>query len=438
MKRQRWFWVITIGVVLLAFIVGLNFSNHFKVAPTAQPKTKLTFVWWRGDRRNEDYIKAIRLYERRHPDVEIDYKYYTWHDYWQNLSAMIAGGKAPDIMQMDIMYVAEYGRRGYLKDLKPLVQQKLIHTAAIEPSVLNSGVIDHHLYALTLAVNAMGTFSNAKLLTTTSSTAPKDFTDWMTQIEQSHQATGKYGYVDNGDVYVPLEYYLRTHHQELVQYNAQGYPVVGFDKATFIAFFDAFYRAAQQQAIPSAELAANTKSMDENPMATGEAAFHQNWSTTYLWYQLAAKRHQQNLTLTMPYAAKQTHALYYHPTYMLAISKQTKHAKAAAKFINYMVNSKIVSQKYIGAWLGLPANQTLQKPLAKAIQQQPAEKATIDYLLQINPYTSRPAPTPPSGFIEINDTLNDIYTQVSKGQMTGEAAYEAYMAKFKTVIQVNY
>lgn len=65
----------------------------------ADPVT-LRFSWWGGDARHEATLAMIDAYMDRYPHVKIDAEYGGWDGYLQKIITQLAGGVAPDIMQI--------------------------------------------------------------------------------------------------------------------------------------------------------------------------------------------------------------------------------------------------------------------------------------------------------------------------------------------------
>ena len=59
----------------------------------------------------------IAAYTAANPNVKITGQPGEFSSYWDKLATQTAGGTAPDIIQMDMAYIAEYGTRGALLDL---------------------------------------------------------------------------------------------------------------------------------------------------------------------------------------------------------------------------------------------------------------------------------------------------------------------------------
>ena len=78
---------------------------------------EMTFAWWGNDVRNKNTTTAIDAYKAANPGVTISPQPGEWASYWDRLATQVAGNTAPDIIQMDMAYIAEYGNRGALLDL---------------------------------------------------------------------------------------------------------------------------------------------------------------------------------------------------------------------------------------------------------------------------------------------------------------------------------
>ena len=79
--------------------------------------TNLALAWWGNPTRNKNTQAEIDAYMKANPDVKISGQPGEFSSYWDKLATQTAGGKAPDIIQMDMNYISEYGSRGALLDL---------------------------------------------------------------------------------------------------------------------------------------------------------------------------------------------------------------------------------------------------------------------------------------------------------------------------------
>ena len=68
--------------------------------------------------------------------------------YWDKLATQTAGGTAPDIIQMDMNYISEYGTRGALLDLEQPDISKFVE------GTVDSGKIDGKLVGINAGINS--------------------------------------------------------------------------------------------------------------------------------------------------------------------------------------------------------------------------------------------------------------------------------------------
>ena len=120
MDRRTFF-----GVGLGAAVLLSSGCSGQAAAPatSADPNNAtLRFTWWGNDTRTKLTNQAIEAYQKANPGVTIKPEPGEWANYWDKLATQVAANDAPDIIQMDEKYIAEYGKRGALLDLEKVRQ----------------------------------------------------------------------------------------------------------------------------------------------------------------------------------------------------------------------------------------------------------------------------------------------------------------------------
>ncbi|GAA3329118.1 hypothetical protein GCM10020331_075860 [Ectobacillus funiculus] len=82
-----------------------------EAAEKKEPIT-LRVSWWGGQPRHDYTMKVIEMYEKEHPNVKIEAEFANWDDYWKKLAPMAAANQLPDVIQMDLAYLSQYGEKG--------------------------------------------------------------------------------------------------------------------------------------------------------------------------------------------------------------------------------------------------------------------------------------------------------------------------------------
>ena len=97
-----------------------------------------------------------------------------WAGYWDKLATQTAANDMPDIIQMDLAYIAEYGGRGALLDLS---KQKGLDLAAFDKNTLASGQYSGKQYGISTGQNALAVFANVNVFKKAGVAIPDD-TKW--------------------------------------------------------------------------------------------------------------------------------------------------------------------------------------------------------------------------------------------------------------------
>jgi len=87
--------------LLSAILVLAMVCTLFAGMALAEENVTLRFRWWGGDERNEATIKVIEQFEELNPGVTIEYEPGSADGYHDKLATELAGGTAPDIVQID-------------------------------------------------------------------------------------------------------------------------------------------------------------------------------------------------------------------------------------------------------------------------------------------------------------------------------------------------
>lgn len=92
-------------------------SSTADAASTGDEEVDLRMAWWGSQDRHDRTIKAIELYESLHPNVKIEYEYYSFDDYFTKLKTLVASDQVWDIFQLGgnfPMYMDKMGPLLYL------------------------------------------------------------------------------------------------------------------------------------------------------------------------------------------------------------------------------------------------------------------------------------------------------------------------------------
>jgi len=113
-----------------------------------------------------------------------------WASYWDKLATQTAGNTAPDIIQMGMAYISEYGTRGALLDLSKYGAD----TAKFTEGTVDSGKINGTLYGVNAGINTATILANPKVLKSVGVDLPDDKTwTWDQAMQIAAQVSSKSG-----------------------------------------------------------------------------------------------------------------------------------------------------------------------------------------------------------------------------------------------------
>jgi oligogalacturonide transport system substrate-binding protein len=137
--------IVTVGLVLSLSACGTSNSqpsgsnkNGTGTKTTSGGTVTLRFGWWGGDARHKPTLKAIELYEKKHPNIKIDGEYQGYDGYYEKLMTTLSSGTAPDFFQFSRDWIADVqGAHHYLADLSKLP----VNTSTLKKGLLEKAGI---------------------------------------------------------------------------------------------------------------------------------------------------------------------------------------------------------------------------------------------------------------------------------------------------------
>lgn len=175
------------------------------------------------------------------------------------------------------------------------------------------------------------------------------FEDWVASIEKVKQETGEYGMIDVVDNHVLLQYYLRTQGKNYLQYNDEGKPELAFSKENFTTFMDAIGKLAKEEAIPTAEVASNIKSFDENPFSR-KVAYYQKLEQSVCDVHSIRAADGVELSLNLPYGARW--CFVHRPSFFYSVAQTSKIKKQQRNLSCRLLVNDEEANKIIGTERG--------------------------------------------------------------------------------------
>lgn len=420
--------VATLG--LTACAVG-NSSGSSTSAELSKGDVNLRVMWWGGDARTELTQKAISAFEAKYPNIHVTGEFSDWNGYWDKLATATAGGDAPDVIQMDQLYLASYGDRGALADLSKLPQ---LDTSTLPSAVLGMGKSNGTQYAMPISTAAFGILVNKTKLDELGLTLPDTDTWTWDQFDAfAKSVTEKSGGKTVGITPWNNEYSLQLAARQAGD-NLFTDGQISIKPATLTAYFqralDWSKDGAAQSASQFAEQASAT--LDQSDFATGKSAMIFSQVSQLTAYAAAAGNANVVIAKLPTDDANASKFTYFKPGMYWSVSSQSSHPAEAALFINFMVN-ETEAGKILGTERGLPANPdvvTAIKPDLTADEQK-----VVAYTDAMTPLLGDAPEIVPNGASDLDTQILRYLQDVLFEKKTPAQAADGLISEVKSSIQ---
>jgi multiple sugar transport system substrate-binding protein len=395
----------------------------------AESATRVRVCWWGSKERADRTLKAAALYRERHPNVTIDGETLAWSDYWPRLATQAAGRNAPDLIQMDYRYVAEYARRGALLPLDDYLGKSL-DIADFGKESLDSCRVDGKLYAVNLGNNSNALIYNKAAFQKAGVPEPVDVT-WDKFMELAAAVTkahnGEYYGTSDGAVEEnALENWLRQRGTPL--FTEEG--KLGPNEQDMADWFGFWAKMREVKACPPADLQALDKNnIETNLLTQGKAACAFNHSNQYVGYQVLNKN---PLGIAMyPQGAGPHHGHYLKPSQMWSVYSRSKVAEEAVKIADFTVKDPD-GAKILGVERGVPASAKIREVVGAGLDDM--GKLVVGFIGHVSTRVGPLPPTPPQGAGEVQVLLRRVAEQVGFGRLSPTEGGKQYVTEALSIL----
>jgi len=389
----------------------------------------LALAWWGNPTRNKNTQAMIDAYMKANPDVKISGQPGEFNSYWDKLATQTAGGQAPDIIQMDMLYIAEYGTRGALLDLSK------VDTSKFREGTVESGKINGKLVGVNAGINSALIFGSPKVFEKAKMDLPDDKTwTWDQLIEVGAEVASKagvpFGLASLLQSDALFGTFVRQRGKELFTENG-----LGFDVADAQAWFDYLLKGQKAKAFgtPQQVSEEQPKLLDQSAIVVGTAAM-QYYNSNQLEAVNAAAGQQLKMLRGPSTTGKATdRKTWYKASMLWSASSKSKNPDAAIAWINWFANSPEAANIDL-AERGIPPNTEILaevKPKLSAAQQTVAK-----YIEDIKPEVGTTPIAPPPGGGTIQTVLFRHGIDVLFGRKSSADGAQEFVTELKSNLQV--
>jgi multiple sugar transport system substrate-binding protein len=418
------------------FLMGssaLMAAGSMGLQPAWAQSSPLRMIWWGGQARADRTLAVADMYADAKGIAPLEGEFLSWNDYWPKLATQVAGGTAPDILQMDYRFIVEYASRNAIAPMDEFVGG-VLDLSDFDEDQLEGGKVDGKLYGLSLGANSVAMLANKTAFEEAGLEVPgMDWTyETLRELGEAFKAANIRGgmkAIGDGSGSEPvLDNWIRQRGKPL--YTPEG--KLGPDVDDMVEWFTMWNEFREAGYIVSAEdNALDTGSPETSMVALNKAALLPSNSNQLVVHQSVSK---DNLTITSypRIAAGVGGGHYRKPSQFWSIAGSSQNKEAAAEFLSYFINDPEAG-KVLGVERGIPCSAGVREVVAPTLSEQ--DQIALNFVANLGDLLGPLPATPPNAAGEIDTSLLRVLSQeVAFGARSAEDAGKFFVEEATAIL----
>ncbi|MEC9490025.1 MAG: extracellular solute-binding protein [Halanaerobiales bacterium] len=421
----------------------MTISLVLMLSVSVMAQSTISVAWWGSQDRHNRTLKVIEMFEEKYPDINIEPEFLGFDGYWEKMAAQAAGHNLPDVMQHGYGLIPQYIEAGLLLDLAPYVNSGQISEEYIDDTIVyrdENG--KKSMYGVNLGYNAIGLVYDPAMLEEAGVEEFKpgytyqDLMDKSMKIAKNTDFYAKSSYLllDNIDGFCT---FLRQNGTDLyygedfADKTFEEIDEIGYeDDQLFVEFHEMELEMVEAGAFAPIDRSSEVTNVEEDLLATGEAAMSAIWSNQLVAMERAAKRPLE-LTILPKYKEQVAEGLFLQPSQYFAVASNSENPDAAVKFINYFVDN-VEANKVLMGERGVPASAKIRNALTPLLDKTTAK--TFDYIDLAQKHAGPIAPPYPEVHNQTMQEYDNLREMMFYGLITPEEAAKQFRTKVNQIL----
>ncbi|WP_165423089.1 ABC transporter substrate-binding protein [Ktedonosporobacter rubrisoli] len=389
-------------------------------------------TYWGGTERMHRTMQVVNMFQKKYPALQVNSQATDWQGYWNKLATQIAGGRIPDLIQMDTRYLALYIRKNLLLNLSPYIPKQL-SLADFDQELLKGNELNAAIYGVPLGGQYVALVINRDILEKAHMQPPDEHLTWQTFATYTQQITASLGakIYGTGDASgsIPLfELFIRQKGKEL--FTADG--KLNIERQDVIEWWTYWEELRRSGGCIPADQQGSNQSYDpsQSLLVLGKVAM--DFATTN-FLETFQQLTPHTLALVLP-PTGQHPGMYFKATMLLSGSAKTSYAQDVVSFINFFIHDS-GAIKALGMDRGLPGSAKARELLKPDMT--PAQQKELAYIQQVST-SQNSAPKrllDPPGAGQVEQILGRMAQAVSFHQQSIGAAADSFLAQSEQALK---
>jgi multiple sugar transport system substrate-binding protein len=391
----------------------------------------ITYSFWGSPARADKVNQVISDYQKAHSNVKVTGEVADYNSYIERLTVKAAGGGLSCVIGTQSTFIAPYADKKVLLPLDNLIKSKAIDVSQIPADVLKAGQIDGKQYMIPTGTFVRILAYNTDLIKAAGAPAPTNdltwegYAAWLKQVQQG-LPKGKYaGEIEANNMF-SFTSWVVGHGQQMFKGNE-----LGFDKQVLVDWFNYWLDLQKAGAtVPPSMLPDQQLSLEQTPLAKGIAASGTRDIPHLYITEKALEANKLGTSVkgvSIPTEDPKASANILGSN-GLSIPKSCDNQATAASFINFFTNDKAAALVFQSD-NGILTNTANQQALLADTKTPAGVKQNVTIFKDLNTRGDLTTSKYPDGLSTLTSELNRLYQQVAFGQMTSQAAADAFFNK---------
>ena len=297
----------------------------------------------------KDLDKMIAAFEKENTDIKVEYETYAWGDYFTKLQTLVASGTAPDTFELNYENFVTYASKGALYNMEDMISaDKDFDPSVFNKTALNAFKYKGSQYGLVESFSNVVMFYNKDLFDKAGVGYPQDSWTWKDELKAAQKLTN----IDTGvwGTYAPIQFweFYKTIEQNGGKIFNDDKSKVVIDSKENIETLQWMIDKIEKYKVTPSDIQMSGQS-DGDLFKAGKIAMLRSG----IWMFDAFKDTEFEWDIALePGNTQKAHHFFSNG---VAISKDTKNAEAAWKWIKFFTSNQEAAKIRVDSSWELPA-----------------------------------------------------------------------------------
>ncbi|SFJ53457.1 ABC transporter substrate-binding protein [Thermoflavimicrobium dichotomicum] len=333
-------WKKGLAACLIMFLVFMTAcSTGGKGEGETSKEGKVTIVWAYGKDNTGENKKIVEAFKKTHPNIDVKVKEMpsdTGQNHDQLVTMFSAKSSEIDVMNLDVIWPAEFASAGYLEPLDRFIEKDKVKLDEYIPGAVEAGKVNGQQYAIPRFVDAGLLFYRKDVI----STPPKTWDELVQKAKEAKsQGKTKFGYLMQGKQYEGLVCnfleFISSYGGQILDQNGN----VAINTPESVKGLKKMVEVARSEFVPT-NISTFTEEESHTAFIQGQSAMIRNWPYQYAIAQDAKQSKIVGKIDVAPLPKGDKKAAATLGGWMAGINKYSKHKKEAWEFLKFVAGAE--------------------------------------------------------------------------------------------------